>query len=71
MAANPVDLRSNDSDLVAAVDLGSNSFRMLVAQVVNTPSGTQIRPIDTLRESVRIAAGYFLPHIYFQFQRDN
>ncbi len=57
MAANPVDLRSNDSDLVAAVDLGSNSFRMLVAQVVNTPSGTQIRPIDTLRESVRIAAG--------------
>ena len=57
MAANPVDLRSNDSDLVAAVDLGSNSFRMLVAQVVNTPSGTQIRPIDTLRETVRIAAG--------------
>ena len=45
------------SDLVAAVDLGSNSFRMLVAQVVKTPSGTQIRPIDTLRESVRLAAG--------------
>jgi exopolyphosphatase/guanosine-5'-triphosphate,3'-diphosphate pyrophosphatase len=42
---------------VAAVDLGSNSFRMLIAQVVNTPSGTQLRPIDTLRESVRIAAG--------------
>ncbi len=45
------------SDLVAAVDLGSNSFRMLVAQVVQTPSGTQLRPIDTLRESVRLAAG--------------
>jgi len=44
-------------DLVAAVDLGSNSFRMLVAQVVKTPSGTQLRPIDTLRESVRLAAG--------------
>ncbi len=57
MGANPVDFRSNDSDLVAAVDLGSNSFRMLVAQVVNTPSGTQIRPIDTLRESVRLAGG--------------
>lgn len=57
MAANPVDFRSNDSDLVAAVDLGSNSFRMVVAQVVNTPSGTQLRPIDTLRESVRLAAG--------------
>jgi exopolyphosphatase/guanosine-5'-triphosphate,3'-diphosphate pyrophosphatase len=30
---------------------------MLVAQVDKTPSGTQIRPIDTLRESVRLAAG--------------
>ena len=47
----------NATDLVAAVDLGSNSFRMLVAQVDKTPSGTQIRPIDTLRESVRLAAG--------------
>ena len=47
----------NSSDLVAAVDLGSNSFRMLVTQVVHTPSGTQLRPIDTLRESVRLAAG--------------
>jgi exopolyphosphatase/guanosine-5'-triphosphate,3'-diphosphate pyrophosphatase len=45
------------ADLVAAVDLGSNSFRMLVAQAVNTPSGTQLRPIDTLRETVRLAAG--------------
>ncbi|ANJ00730.1 exopolyphosphatase [Polynucleobacter wuianus] len=30
---------------------------MLIAQAVNTPSGTQLRPIDTLRESVRLAAG--------------
>ena len=49
--------KNNSSDLVAAVDLGSNSFRMLVAQVVQTSSGTQLRPIDTLRESVRLAAG--------------
>jgi len=48
---------TNSSELVAAVDLGSNSFRMLVAQVVITPSGTQLRPIDTLRETVRLAAG--------------
>ena len=47
----------NANELVAAVDLGSNSFRMLVSQVVKTPSGTQLRPIDTLRESVRLAAG--------------
>ena len=57
MAINPVDHLSNSADLVAAVDLGSNSFRMLIAQAVNTPSGTQLRPIDTLRESVRLAAG--------------
>ena len=47
----------NSSDLVAAVDIGSNSLRLLVAQAVNTPSGTQLRPIDTLRETVRLAAG--------------
>ena len=57
MLAHPADPISNPADLVAAVDLGSNSFRMLVAQAVNTPSGTQLRPIDTLRESVRLAAG--------------
>lgn len=57
MASQPVDIASHSEDLVAAVDLGSNSFRMLVAQAVNTPSGTQLRPIDTLRESVRLAGG--------------
>jgi exopolyphosphatase / guanosine-5'-triphosphate,3'-diphosphate pyrophosphatase len=57
LAINPPNLHSKSTDLVAAVDLGSNSFRMLVAQAVNTPSGTQLRPIDTLRESVRLAAG--------------
>lgn len=57
LTSNSVDPISNSADLVAAVDLGSNSFRMLVAQAVNTPSGTQLRPIDTLRESVRLAAG--------------
>ena len=57
MAINPVDPLINSAELVAAVDLGSNSFRMLVAQAVNTTSGTQLRPIDTLRETVRLAAG--------------
>jgi len=57
LASNPVDSLVNSADLVAAVDLGSNSFRMLVAQTAITPSGTQLRPIDTLRETVRLAAG--------------
>lgn len=57
MLDQPLDSVFTSADLVAAVDLGSNSFRLLVAQAVNTPSGTQLRPIDTLRESVRLAAG--------------
>lgn len=40
-------------ELIAAVDLGSNSFRLQVARVV----GDQIYPLDTLKESVRLAAG--------------
>ncbi|MCK9282702.1 MAG: exopolyphosphatase [Rhodocyclaceae bacterium] len=40
-------------DLIAAVDLGSNSFRLQVGRVV----GNQIYPLDGLKESVRLAAG--------------
>ncbi|MFZ4538695.1 exopolyphosphatase [Propionivibrio sp.] len=38
---------------IAAVDLGSNSFRMQVGRVVED----QIYPLDTLKESVRLASG--------------
>ena len=40
-------------DLIAAVDLGSNSFRLQVGRVV----GNQIYPLDGLKEPVRLAAG--------------
>ncbi|HEX8961510.1 MAG TPA: exopolyphosphatase [Rhodocyclaceae bacterium] len=40
-------------DLVAAVDLGSNSFRLQVGRVV----GNQIYPLDGLKETVRLASG--------------
>jgi exopolyphosphatase/guanosine-5'-triphosphate,3'-diphosphate pyrophosphatase len=40
-------------DLIAAVDLGSNSFRLQVGRIV----GNQIYPLDGLKESVRLAAG--------------
>lgn len=39
---------------VAAVDLGSNSFHMLVAR---SAGGAELQVIDRLRESVRLAAG--------------
>jgi exopolyphosphatase / guanosine-5'-triphosphate,3'-diphosphate pyrophosphatase len=38
---------------IAAVDLGSNSFRLQVARVV----GGQIYPLDSLKEPVRLGAG--------------
>lgn len=46
-----------DQRLLAAVDLGSNSFRLLIGRVEGTALGAQIRPIDSLKESVRLAAG--------------
>lgn len=38
---------------IAAVDLGSNSFRLQIGRVVDN----QIYPLDTLKESVRLASG--------------
>ncbi|HET6604295.1 MAG TPA: exopolyphosphatase [Xanthomonadaceae bacterium] len=43
----------NDGDLLAAVDLGSNSFHMVVARYMLG----QLRIVDRLRETVRLAAG--------------
>jgi exopolyphosphatase/guanosine-5'-triphosphate,3'-diphosphate pyrophosphatase len=40
-------------DTIAAVDLGSNSFRLQIARVVED----QIYPLDVLKETVRLAAG--------------
>jgi exopolyphosphatase/guanosine-5'-triphosphate,3'-diphosphate pyrophosphatase len=43
----------NEYSTIAAVDLGSNSFRLQVARVVDD----QIYPLDSLRENVRLAGG--------------
>lgn len=42
-----------DGDMLAALDLGSNSFHMVVAQMVLG----QLRVVDRLRETVRMAEG--------------
>lgn len=43
--------------LLAAVDLGSNSFRLVIGRL-NTDAGvTQLYPVDRLKETVRLAAG--------------
>ncbi len=41
------------SDFVAAIDLGSNSFHMIVARLANG----QVQVLDRLREMVQLAAG--------------
>lgn len=43
--------RPSQPETLAAVDLGSNSFRMVIARVV----GEELRPLDRLREGVRLA----------------
>ncbi len=43
--------------LLAAVDLGSNSFRLSIGRVVQQDGIAQIYAIDRLKESVRLAAG--------------
>ena len=53
MAVTLSSARSNASADVAAVDLGSNSFHMLVARA----DGHELVVVDRLRESVRLAAG--------------
>ena len=42
-----------DGDMLAAVDLGSNSFHMVVARYLLG----QLRIVDRLRETVRLAEG--------------
>ena len=44
---------NTEHDTLAAVDLGSNSFRLQIARVADG----QIYPLDSLRETVRLAAG--------------
>lgn len=45
--------KSSDPEVLAAVDLGSNSFHMVVARFVHG----QVTVIDRLREMVRLASG--------------
>ncbi len=40
-------------DILAAVDLGSNSFHLLIGRI----AGGQVYPLDTLREQVQLGAG--------------
>ena len=43
----------SDPPVVAAVDLGSNSFRLQIARVTNNG----LLPLDSIKETVRLSAG--------------
>ena len=43
--------------LLAAVDLGSNSFRLVIAGVEGGPGGHQLRVVDQIKETVRLGSG--------------
>ncbi len=51
--SSPGELSSDPSSVIAAVDLGSNSFHMVVAQ----DQHGQLKVIDRMREMVRLGAG--------------
>ncbi|MGQ0800985.1 MAG: exopolyphosphatase [Pseudomarimonas sp.] len=53
MSSNRVSDELQDGELLAAIDIGSNSFHMVVARYVLG----QLRIVDRLREMVRLAAG--------------
>src|SRR5690606_21575673 len=43
--------------MLASVDLGSNSFRLVIGRVVHDAGVTQLYQIDRMKETVRLAAG--------------
>ena len=47
-----------DASLFAAIDLGSNAFRMMIGQSVRRNQGFMIQEVKTLREPVRLAEGF-------------
>ncbi|MCM5571717.1 Ppx/GppA family phosphatase [Burkholderiaceae bacterium FT117] len=46
-----------EEQLLAAVDLGSNSFRLMIGRVAPEAGAHRIDPIDNLKRTVRLAAG--------------
>jgi exopolyphosphatase/guanosine-5'-triphosphate,3'-diphosphate pyrophosphatase len=46
-----------DKILLAAVDLGSNSFRLLIGQANGPAGSSSLKTIDSVKRSVRLAAG--------------
>ncbi|PKI16442.1 Ppx/GppA phosphatase family protein [Colwellia sp. 12G3] len=46
-----------DDSHYAVVDLGSNSFHLLITQLVTSPTGKSIKTVNKVKQKVRLAAG--------------
>lgn len=46
-----------DPLLLAAIDLGSNSFRLLIGQASDGPGTRRLKTVESVKRSVRLAAG--------------
>ena len=45
-----------DGAILAAIDMGSNSFHLIVAKVEHS----EVRPVETLSEKVQLGAGLII-----------
>ena len=50
-------LSNKTENLVAAIDLGSNSFKLMIAKIVSNNGVIHIEELDTIKESIKIASG--------------
>ena len=50
-------LSNKTENLVAAIDLGSNSFKLMIAKIVSNNGILHIEELDTIKESIKIASG--------------
>jgi exopolyphosphatase/guanosine-5'-triphosphate,3'-diphosphate pyrophosphatase len=55
--ATPKVIPQYDESHYAVVDLGSNSFHLLITQLVTTPTGKSLITVDKVKQKVRLAAG--------------
>lgn len=55
--ASPKAMPQYDDSHYAVVDLGSNSFHLLITQLVTTPTGKSVKIVNKVKQKVRLAAG--------------
>ncbi|AAZ27325.1 MULTISPECIES: Ppx/GppA phosphatase family protein [Colwellia] len=55
--ALPKTIPQYDESHYAVVDLGSNSFHLLITQLITSPTGKSIKTVNKVKQKVRLAAG--------------